>query len=88
MKALFIFKSLHPSNDSSSLHNAQNMRRTTQPHEAIGSLGCSHTSFMLTQAYQSGPLCKKKLEQVETVREWSTSPWLTAKTQQLTDSGP
>ena len=25
------------------------------PHEAIGSLGCSHMSFMFTQAYQSGP---------------------------------
>ena len=28
MQAPFIFKSLHPGNDSSSLHNAQNMRQT------------------------------------------------------------
>ena len=60
MQALFIFKSLHPGNDSSSLHNAQNMRRTTQPHDAIGSLGCSHTSFMLIQAYQSGPQLRRR----------------------------
>ena len=63
MQAPFIFKSLHPGNDSSSLHNAQNMRQTRQAHkayEAIGSLGCSHTSFMLTQAYQSGPQPRRR----------------------------
>ena len=60
MQAPFIFKSLHPGNDTSSLHNAQNMRRTTQPHEAIGSLGCSHAIFMLTQAYQSGPQPRRR----------------------------
>ena len=61
MQAPFIFKSLHPGNDTSSLHNAQNMRRTTQPHEAIGSLGCSHAIFMLTQiVYQSGPQMRRR----------------------------
>ena len=63
MQAPFIFKSLHPGNDSSSLHNAQDMRQTRQAHkayEAIGSLGCSHTSFMLTQAYQSGPQPRRR----------------------------
>ena len=63
MQAPFIFKSVHPGNDSNSLHNAQNMRRTTQAHkayEAIGSLGCSHTIFMLTQASQSGPQPRRR----------------------------
>ena len=62
-QAPFIFKSLHPGNDSSSLHNAQNMRQTTQAHkacEAIGSLGCSHAIFMLTQASQSGPQPRRR----------------------------
>ena len=54
MQAPFIFKSLHPGNDTTSLHNAQNMRRTTQPHEAIDSLGCSHAIFMLTQILPIG----------------------------------
>ena len=54
LQAPFFFKSLHPGNDTSSLHNAQNMRRTTQPHEAIGSLGCSHAIFMLTQILPIG----------------------------------
>ena len=54
MQAPFNFKSLHPGNDTSSLRNAQNMRRTTQPPEAIGSLGCSHAIFMLTQILPIG----------------------------------
>ena len=57
------FKSLHPGNDSSSLHNAQNTRQTTQAHkayEAIGSLGCSHAIFMPTQVSQSGPQPRRR----------------------------
>ena len=77
MQAPFNFKSLHPGNDTSSLHNAQNMRRTTQPHEAIGSLGCSHAIFMFTQqASQSGPQPRRRTVPLSSGAQNTSSPVL------------